>query len=73
MVFYGREYHLHSCDQFTRDHLASQGIQQEQNEKDAIIKNEEENEEKDKGENKGFRREVSKLRKYLDNDGKVLR
>ena len=40
MPFYGRNYHLCSCDEFTRQHLESEGIDQKPNEVnnlDAIV------------------------------------
>ena len=81
MEFYGREYHLRACDDFTRRHLLSEGVE------------EEEEEEEGQGCHSGAKagqscqapeeeaapgggepaREESKLRKFLENDGKVLR
>jgi len=65
--FYGREYRIRSCDDFTREFLRSEGLNQvETNEEEAKI---EENE----VEFKSVFKEPPKLKKFLQNDGKVLR
>ncbi len=91
MEFYGREYHLRACDDFTREYLLSEGIQQQQ----VLQQNEQQQqqvglvaglqparqqqasrppspaaEEQDTEPNK---RDKGKLKKFLENDGKVLR
>ena len=93
MTFYSRQYHIDSCDTFTRDYLSSEGVLQSGNEvtpadpytqtrelrerdatsrvKPMVFECHGEQEKKEEmewtKENKG------KLRKYLENDGKVLR
>ena len=40
MTFYGREYHVHSCDAFTRAHLESEGVEQrdgDENDEDSAV------------------------------------
>ena len=93
LTFYSREYHIDSCDSFTRDYLSSEGVLQSDNEatpadpytrsreireadqtarvKPMVFERHSEAEKQDEmawtKDNKG------KLRKYLENDGKVLR
>ena len=75
--FYGREYHLRACDDFTRRHLLSEGISQKP-EEDKHAKGEEEAGAEEASSLAAMPqveepREESKLRKFLENDGKVLR
>ena len=104
VTFYGREYHIHSCDDFTRTHLEAEGVKQpddinDHDEKDeggggietAAVPKDEYTERRARADAAAasYRRkkepaagaagaataatERGKLRKYLDNDGKVLR
>ncbi len=94
MEFYGREYHLRACDDFTREYLLSEGIQQQQ----VLQQNEQQQQQQqqmgfaaglhlarqqqasrppspaaEEQETEPNKRDKGKLKKFLENDGKVLR
>ena len=73
VTFYGREYHIHSCDDFTRSHLTAEGVDQAASKFKAEIREPNSSSSLMRKIRVAEKREKAPLKKYLEKDGQVLR